>query len=84
VPELCVRDLFDDAFRATARDGAGTIEVVLRLQKGLASLAAAGDGPMRDAALRHAREALARSELALTLPADIDAARAVAQFARTG
>jgi uncharacterized membrane protein len=80
VPELSLRDLFDDAFRATARDGAGTLEVAVRLQKALASLAATGDSTMRDAALHHAREALARAELAMDLPADIDAVRAATQF----
>ena len=39
VPELSICDMFDDAFTAIARDGAATIEVQLRLQKALESLA---------------------------------------------
>jgi uncharacterized membrane protein len=34
VPELVIGDLFEDAFRPIARDGAGNIEVI-RLQKHL-------------------------------------------------
>jgi uncharacterized membrane protein len=33
VPELTIEDLFEDAFRPLARDGAGNIEVMIRLQK---------------------------------------------------
>jgi uncharacterized membrane protein len=76
--------MFDDAFTATARDGAGSIEVVVRLLKGLESLAVAGNTQMREAALRHARDALARAELELTLPADRERARATARFASRG
>jgi uncharacterized membrane protein len=32
VPET-IEDLFEDAFRPLARDGAGNIEVMIRLQK---------------------------------------------------
>jgi uncharacterized membrane protein len=35
VPELVIGDLFEDAFRPIARDGAGNIEVMIRLQKHL-------------------------------------------------
>ncbi len=75
VPELSVRDMFDDAFSAMARDGAGTIEVVVRMQKAFESLASIGTGPMRDSAIAHARLALARAELKLELPEDLDAVR---------
>lgn len=43
VPEIAVRDMFDDAFTAIARDGAGMVEVAIRLQKALHSLATIGD-----------------------------------------
>jgi hypothetical protein len=33
VPELAITDLFEDAFRPIARDGAANIEVMIRLQK---------------------------------------------------
>lgn len=82
VPEISTRDLFDDAFTAIARDGAGVIEVSVRLQKALHSLAALGDDDMREAAQRHSRLALKRAEKALTLPEDVDLAQAVGEFAQ--
>ncbi len=81
VPELSLADMFDDAFNGIARDGAGNIEVVVRLLKALASLAAAGDSTMRDHALRHARLALVRAENVLKLPEDLTAAREAAKIA---
>lgn len=81
VPVLSDRDLFDDAFTAIARDGAGVIEVMTRLQKALASLAHAGSAEMREAARAHARLAVARAERASMLPADLEVVRALARFA---
>ena len=77
VPELALHDLFDDAFTAIARDGAGVIEVAGRLQKAFGSLASMDDAPMRNIALQHARLALDRSETALKLPQDLELARAL-------
>lgn len=79
VPELSVRDLFDDAFNAIARDGAGAVEVAMRLQKALAALAPLGDAAMLDAAMRHSRLALARAEQALVIPEDVEAVRELAR-----
>jgi uncharacterized membrane protein len=62
VPKVSLRDMFDDAFTAIARDGAGAIEVAGRLQKAFASLASIGDAEMRDAAIHHSSLALARAE----------------------
>lgn len=82
VPELSVRDLFDDAFSAIARDGAGAVEVAARLQKALASLASLaplGDAAMLDAAMRHSRLALTRAEQALVIPEDVEIVRGLAK-----
>ena len=79
VPLLQVGDLFDDAFTAIARDGAGAVEVGVRLQKSLRSLASAGDDAMRVAAVKHAQHALARAEQALSLPHEVGTIRALAQ-----
>jgi uncharacterized membrane protein len=65
VPQIKMRDMFEDAFTAISRDGAGLVEVSLRVQKALHSLAAVGNEEMRDAAMHQARLALARSEMAL-------------------
>lgn len=80
VPPLSIDDMLGDAFMAISRDGAGLLEVAIRLQKGLASLAATGEPAMRSAARRHSRLALARAEAALTLPEDLEAAREAAHW----
>ncbi len=81
VPELSVADMFDDAFTGIARDGAGMVEVVVRLLKALESLAAAGDAAMRNNARRHARLALVRAENTMKTPEDLTAVREIARFA---
>lgn len=80
VPELVIDDLFDDAFTAIARDGAGMVEVSIRLQKAFSALAETDDSAMVAAARKHSRMALARSERAMSLPEDIDAVRRAAGF----
>ncbi|MDX1653594.1 MAG: DUF2254 domain-containing protein [Candidatus Competibacteraceae bacterium] len=82
VPEISTHDMFDDAFTATARDGAGLVEVGVRLQKALHALARVGDSNMQKAAERHARLAIARAEYALHLPEDLDEIRSASMFAR--
>ena len=81
VSELSVEDMFDDAFTGIARDGAGNVEVVVRLLKALETIAASGDAVMRDNALRHARLVLVRAEIALKVPDDLKIVREVARFA---
>jgi uncharacterized membrane protein len=81
VPELSVRDMFDDAFTAIARDGAGSVEVAVRLQKALHSLASIGDAKMRAAAEYHGRLALKRAVIALALAEDLAAVQHAAKFA---
>lgn len=80
VPELSLWDMFDDAFTAIARDGAGTIEVVVRLQKAFKSLGSIGDTRIQEVAKSHARMALGRAERALNLPEDLKVARKVANL----
>lgn len=81
VPGLSVRDMFDDAFTAISRDGAGVVEVAVRLQKALKSLASMDDADMRDAARHHGRLALKRAEEAMTLEEDLAMVREAAGFA---
>jgi len=78
VPTILLDDLFDDAFTAIARDGAGSIEVVIRLQKAFQSLASIDDTGIRDVAIKHAQLSLARAEKALELPEDLNIARKAA------
>lgn len=67
-PAVTVAEMFDDAFTAISRDGAGLIELQIRLQKAFISLAATGNRELQMAAVTHARRAQARAALALRLP----------------
>ncbi len=79
VPPITTADVFDDAFNIIARDGAGLIEVQLRLQKALAALSEAGDDAFRATARQQAQLALARA--VATLPEqDIARLREVANL----
>ena len=80
VPELREQDLFDDAFNGLARDGASMVEVSIRLQKAFQAMACFGDDRIKAASVEHSRRALARNELAMTLPQDIEAVRSAARF----
>lgn len=71
VPELAPDDMFEDVFPALARDGAGVIEVGLRMQRVLGELGRCGDAGLRAVASRHAALAMARAERALDFPADL-------------
>lgn len=70
-PVVDAEDLVDDVFGPPARYGAGDVAVAVRLQKLLGKLAE-HEGPLGRAAARQAAEALARSRLALSLPADVE------------
>lgn len=67
---LADADLFEDAFMPIARDGAGHIEVQLRLQKSLAALQRLGNEDFRAAAKRQAALAMLRADSALPIDAD--------------
>ena len=77
VPVLNLDDMFSDAFTPIARDGAGTVEVAIRLQKAYKALAATGHPEMRAAAVRHAQTALARAEHAIELHEELERLRKV-------
>ena len=70
LPELAPSDLLADSFAPIARDGAGLVEVQIRLLKALAALAQVGDERLRDAALNQAERACALSVQALALETD--------------
>jgi uncharacterized membrane protein len=67
VPGLRVADMFDDVFGPIARDGAKLVEVQIRLQKALQTLAKIGDEHFATHAARHARRALERANESLAL-----------------
>jgi uncharacterized membrane protein len=78
VVPIKVEDVLEDAFRWIARDGAGLLEVQIRLQKGLATLAAHDPAMFGDAARHLSGEALDRAARAMDLPRDVERLRAVA------
>ena len=78
VPAIAAMDLFDDAFTPIARDGAGLVEVAVRLQKTLRALSRMDAPGYAEAARHHAEEALQRACAVMTLEADRARVRAVA------
>lgn len=78
VPAIGVDDMFDDIFAPIARDGAGLLEVQMRLQKAFRALCAAGGGELGAAALRHSATALARAESELRLDGEKTVVRGLA------
>lgn len=83
VPAIDVDDLFGDVFPLLARDGAGLLEVGVRLQKGLAAIAATGHAGFEAAARRHAGDALARADAAMPFEGDRRALRDAVAGLRT-
>lgn len=70
VPAVTTTDLFDDAFRLIARDGAALIEVQMRLRKTLRALGQLGDDDFTRAAREQADLAFKRAEQAMVLDED--------------
>lgn len=66
VPALSAQDLCEDAFLGIGRDGAGCLEVSLRLQKVLEALAASDEADLREAAARCSGDAAERANAALS------------------
>jgi uncharacterized membrane protein len=70
VPTLSLAEMFDDAFTAIARDGAGAVEVGIRLQKAFLSLSTLDYPEFSEQARRHSALALERSKDGLSLQND--------------
>jgi|SRR5690554_487499 len=77
VQRIVLSELFNDFFDPIARDGAGLIEVHIRLQKALAALACKG-GPFAEQARIHSQRALALAQHKLPLSEDIATLKALA------
>lgn len=75
IADIRLADLCDDLFTPIARDGAGIIEVQMRLQKALLSLARLGPPDLGRNSVRHSLLALKRAEAALVLDEDKDILR---------
>ncbi len=75
VPPLDPGNLLDDAFAAIVKDGVGSVEVGIWIQKSLGLLAAEAAPEIGRAAARTAEQALARAERALDFGPDLDRVR---------
>ena len=75
VPMLSIDDMLEDVFPALARDGAGIVEVAMRLQRVLGELGRCAHPQLRSAAGRQAALALARAEGAMDFAPDLAALR---------
>lgn len=69
---LLVEDLFDDFFSPISRDGAGLLEVNIRLLKALISLAEINPELFRQVCSKHADRLLSRSDATLQLQHEKD------------
>ena len=72
VPEIKAKDIFEDAFRPISRDGAGNIEVMIRLQKALTSIYNFVDDEVKEVAIKTAEEAYERAEFAFEYAGDLE------------
>lgn len=72
IPEISLNDMFDDAFSAIARDGAGLVEVVIRLQKAFRSLSLLGNHDMKSVAVTHAERSLKFAKQSLPLAEEFE------------
>ncbi|MBN8915021.1 MAG: DUF2254 domain-containing protein [Rhizobiales bacterium] len=72
IPALSMDDMLEDAFRPIARDGAGQVEVGLRLVAALTSLAEMDEPRLAAAARARLADVLHRAE-AVLLPVDAEA-----------
>jgi uncharacterized membrane protein len=78
VPTIKFGDMLDDIFAPIARDGAGMVEIHLRLQKAFVALIAADRDVFGADVRRHSAAALQRAETALVLEDERRAVHAVA------
>ncbi|MFD1196451.1 DUF2254 domain-containing protein [Seohaeicola saemankumensis] len=83
VPPILPRDAIADAFRPLARDGAGLVEVQVRLQKALTDLRRIAPDTFGQATTRMAQDALARAEAAAPAASDLADIRAAARLVPT-
>lgn len=72
VPAVKISDLFIDAFRPIARDGAGNIEVMTRLQKALSCLSQINDSNIQKESKVQSEEAFRRAVIAMECSDDIE------------
>lgn len=82
VPRMQLADLLDDIYMPIARDGAGMVEIHRRLQQSLIALTANAPDKFHEQALRISALDLEHAEAQLTLEADKQAVRQLAEKLR--
>jgi uncharacterized membrane protein len=82
VQAITLADMFEDAFRPIARDGAGNLEVMLRLQKALSSIFYVGDSEIKELAKAHSKQAFERAELVIDYKPDLDLLREACLYSK--
>lgn len=80
VRALTVEDLFDDFFAPISRDGAGLIEIDLRMIKALNSLSEIHPALFKNASKKHADILIKRAETKLTLQDEKDQLNSLAEL----
>lgn len=82
VPIIELPDLFEDAFRAIARDGAGNIEVMLKMQKCFTALHLMRNDSINQLSKEHSQLAYRRAKLAMDFPEDLELLKEKSLFSR--
>jgi uncharacterized membrane protein len=82
VPKIVIDDLFIDAFRPIARDGAGNIEVMIRLQKAFHTIASIDNFDLKKASLQYSKQAFERAELEMIYKTDVTMLKRECLFAK--
>ena len=72
VPKILAEDIFQDAFRPIARDGASNIEVMIRMQKALTSIYYFVPDNVKKIVINNAKEAYERAEKSFTYEGDLE------------
>ena len=77
VPALKTSDLIEDLFMPVARDGAGLIEIQIRVQKSMAALGDMAPEAYRDVMAHYAALAVKRASQSLALEEEVEQLKAV-------
>ncbi|RUM92122.1 MAG: DUF2254 domain-containing protein [Thiomicrospira sp.] len=80
VPELSLQEMFGDAFTSLARDGAGMVEVSIRLLKAFEALSKTEDPATQNLSKIHAQMALERQEKAMQHSHDLELIKEHSKF----
>lgn len=80
VPKIPMSNFFEDAFRPIARDGAGNIEVMLRLQKTYTSIASINNLALKENAIKCSKDAYERAEKNIQFKDDLNALKENCSF----